>query len=154
MMMKRIKTGLLLMLLLLGMKTSAQGNLQFNQVINLNLSGVINTGLIGNLLIQTLNVTVPANKVWKIEGATTRINSSSSSPIFGLSTANKSYIFLDNNLIGFINQGTSVLVTSVSMPFWISSGSHTVQLVADISSSGSLQQIYGMISALEFNVLP
>ncbi len=153
-MMKRIKTGLLLMLLLLGMKTSAQGNLQFNQVINLNLSGVINTGLIGNLLIQTLNVTVPANKVWKIEGATTRINSSSSSPIFGLSTANKSYIFLDNNLIGFINQGTSVLVTSVSMPFWISSGSHTVQLVADISSSGSLQQIYGMISALEFNVLP
>ena len=143
-----------MIMFLLVVKASAQGNLQFNQVINVNLSGVINTGVSGNLLIQTLNVTVPANKVWKIEGATTRINSSTSSPIFGLSTANKSYIFLDNNLIGFINQGTSVLVTSESMPFWISSGNHTIQLVADISSSGSTQQIYGMISALEFNVLP
>ena len=133
----------------------SQGNLQFNQVINLNLSGVINTGLSGNLLIQTLNVTVPANKVWKIESATTRINSSTSSPITGLSsTGNRSYIFLDNNLIGFIYQSTVVLATSVSMPFWISSGNHTFQLVADISSSGSPQQIYGMISALEFNVLP
>ena len=152
--MKRIKIGLLVMMLLLGVKVSAQGNLQFNQVINLNLSGVINAGLSGNLLVQTLNVTVPANKVWKIEGATTRINSSTSSPIYGLSASNKPYIFLDNNLIGFLNLSTGVLVTSVSMPFWISSGNHTFQLVADISSSGSPQQIYGMISALEFNVLP
>jgi hypothetical protein len=152
--MKSLKIGLLVMLLFLSIKAAAQGNLQFNQVINVNLSGVVNTGVSGNILIQNLNVTVPANKVWKIEGATTRINSSTSSPIFGLSTANKSYIFLDNNLIGFINQGTSVLVTSVSMPFWISSGSHTVQLVVDISSSGSLQQVYGLISALEFNVVP
>ncbi len=143
-----------MMMLLLGVKASAQGNLQFNQVINVNLSGVINTGVSGNLLIQTLNVTVPANKVWKIEGATTRINSSVSSPITGLSTANKPYIFLDNNLIGFLNLSTGVLVTSVSMPFWISSGNHTIQLVADISSSASTQQIYGIISALEFNVLP
>lgn len=152
--MKRIKTGLLLIVLLLVVKTTAQGNLQYNQVININLSGVVNIGQIGNLLIQSLTVTVPTNKVWKIEGATTRINSSSSSPIFGLSSANKSYIFLDNNLIGFINQGTSLLVTSDSMPLWISSGSHTIQLVVDISSSGSLQQVYGMISALEFNVVP
>jgi hypothetical protein len=154
-MMKRTKIGFLVMAFLLGVKASAQGNLQFNQVINLNLSGVINAGLSGNLLVQTLNVTVPANKVWKIEGATTRINSSTSSPITGLSsTGNRSYIFLDNNLIGFIYQSTVVLATSVSMPFWISSGNHTFQLVADISSSGSPQQIYGMISALEFNVLP
>ncbi len=154
-MMKRIKNGLLVMMLLLGVKASAQGNLQFNQVINVNLSGVVNTGVSGNILIQTLNVTVPANKVWKIESATTRINSSTASPITGLSaSANRSYIFLDNNLIGFIYQNTSVLVTSVSMPLWISSGSHTVQLVVDISSSGSLQQVYGLISALEFNVVP
>ena len=152
--MKRIKIGLLVMVFLLVVKASAQGNLQFNQVINLNLSGVINTGVSGNLLIQTLNVTVPVNKVWKIEGATTRINSSTTSPIYGLSPSNKPYIFLDNNLIGFLNLSTGVLVTSVSMPFWISSGNHTIQLVADISSSGSTQQIYGIISALEFNVLP
>ena len=143
-----------MMMLLLVVKASAQGNLQFNQVINVNLSGVINTGVSGNLLIQTLNVTVPANKVWKIEGATTRINSSTSSPITGLAAANKPYIFLDNNLIGFLNFSAGVLVTSESMPFWISSGSHTFQLVVDISSSGSLQQVYGLISALEFNIIP
>jgi hypothetical protein len=134
--------------------SNAQGNLQFNQVINVNLSGVVNTGVSGNILIQTLNVTVPANKVWKIESATTRINSSTTSPISGLSSANRSYIFLDNNLIGFMLQSSVVLATSASMPLWISSGSHTVQLVVDISSSGSLQQVYGLISALEFNVLP
>ncbi len=142
------------MLLFLSIKASAQGNLQFNQVINVNLSGVVNTGVSGNILIQTLNVTVPANKVWKIESATTRINSSTTSPIYGLSPSNKPYVFLDNNLIGFLNLGTSVLVTSVSMPLWISSGSHTIQLVVDISNSNSLQQVYGMVSALEFNVVP
>ncbi len=153
--MKRMKIGFLVMMLWLGSWATAQGNLQFNQVINLNLSGVVNTGLSGNILIQTLNVTVPANKVWKIEGATTRINSSSGSPIVGLSTTgNRSYIFLDNNLIGFIYQNTVVLATSVSMPFWISSGNHTIQLAVDISNSTSLQQVYGMVSALEFNIVP
>jgi hypothetical protein len=152
--MKTLKNGFLVMLLFLSIKASAQGNLQFNQVINVNLSGVVNTGVSGNILIQTLNVTVPANKVWKIESATTRINSSTTSPIYGLSPSNKPYVFLDNNLIGFLNLGTSVLVTSVSMPLWISSGSHTIQLVVDISNSNSLQQVYGMVSALEFNVVP
>jgi hypothetical protein len=148
--MKRIKIGLAVMLILLGVKASAQGNLQFNQVVNFNLTGSTN-GQTGTLTIQTINITVPDNKVWKIESATCRI-SSTVSPFVGSSTNNNVYILLDNNLIGLVNISSSLL-TNQLLPIWIASGNHTIQLMASIIPT-SQQQVYGLVSALEFNILP
>jgi len=76
----------------------SQGNLQFNQVLNLNFSA------------GGSNFAVPAGKVWKIEG----VGLSSYQSFFGVNVAGNS-IFLKNS-------HSSYGPEFESFPFWISGG--------------------------------
>ena len=80
----------------------AQGNLQFNQVINMAFTGA-----------NTTPVTVPAGKVWKIENCM-------------LSTVSNTYAQMQYNgvIYNLRQQNTSTQVAN--FPFWFSGGSSLI----------------------------
>jgi hypothetical protein len=97
----RLKTFLSLFILTLSIlafkKTSAQGNLQFNQVINYDLASV-----------GVQNFTVPPGKVWKIE-----------SVLVG-STSGQPAVYLRNAAVQNIGLLTNTATTIY--PIWLGSG--------------------------------
>lgn len=113
--MKRI---ILIAICFISLQLSAQGNLQFNQVLLLDVSNPANV------------VTVPVNKVWKIESVAM--------------SSNNAYVQLD---IG----GTNYFLANSStpfehLPFWVPSGT-TFGIYGGGSNTGKL-------SVIEFNVVP
>ena len=107
----------------------AQGNLQFNQVIN--LSGVAPTS---NIITS---VTVPVGKVWKITSASWR-TSNGGGPV--------RMLCLDYNTIYRNGAGNRAI-----FPIWLQAGTY------DVSWCGSSTTVSGnryAISAIEFNVVP
>jgi hypothetical protein len=137
--MKRIKIGFLVMILLLGVKASAQGNLQFNQV--LTFTGSI--GVTGPNAVTSPIQTVPAGKVWKIEhvgGLAT--NQSSTSVRFGIQ----------------INSGISLtywsngIVDQNICPIWLKA-SDNLQFYYN-NPGGTAQSCTYIISVVEFNIIP
>ena len=105
-------------------KNFAQGNLQFNQVINYTLVGV-----------TPLSFTVPSGKVWKIEAV-------------AVDVTNTPYVYLRNPA----NQIIATFYSSGSyanpLPYWLSSG-YTGNFFLNNSST-----YRGSISIIEFNVVP
>ena len=95
----------------------AQGNLQFNQVINGNTAPVT-----FNYATQTLGtIVVPAGKVWKIEGTTyTRTNSGDTGTL-------AYYVFIDRHVAW---TGWSANNQKPNFPLWLPAGtfSHIQQL--------------------------
>ena len=85
-----------------GLKAQAQGNLQFNQVINMAFTAA-----------NTTPVTVPAGKVWKIENCML--------PSTGNTYAQMQYNGVIYNLR---QQNTSTQVAN--FPFWFSGGSSLI----------------------------
>lgn len=102
----------------------AQGNLQFNQVINYTLVGS-----------TPLSFTVPAGKVWKIEAVS---GENTNTPIVWLRTpANQPVATF------FVSSGNHSPV-----PYWLSSG-YTGNFYLTNSSG-----YRGSVSIIEFNVVP
>jgi hypothetical protein len=128
----------------------SQGNLQFNQVFNYSLSGTFNANLTNSsaaFTMQTINVTVPINKVWKIESTSCRASISThvNSPY------HTPYLLLNNNLIS--STDSEVTLNSVC-PIWLPSGNYVIQLLIQTSGNYAAGNAYGMISAIEFNIIP
>ena len=98
----------------------SQGNLQLNQVLNLSFTSN------GN------NYSVPAGKVWKIEG----VGLSSYSSFFSVSVAGQQ-VFLKNT-----NTGYGPVFDS--FPYWINGGQNV--FFSGLNS--------GVASVLEFNIIP
>ena len=107
----------------------AQGNLQFNQVLNFNYS-VPNGGANGQLA-GTLSV--PTNKVWKITSA---------SASDGLNDGNR--LIRVNNHVLYERRTNGNL--SMNTPHWLSTGNHTVEIFGTAK--------IGSLSIIEFNVIP
>ena len=108
----------------------AQGNLQFNQVVNVN--GVDNGG---NPLTT---VTVPAGKVWKITSATW-LNE------FG-------GFYTQSLCIGtHLLQGYYNTISVARFPIWLEEGDYDVQWCGTPQTAAS--RTYA-ISGIEFNVIP
>ena len=93
-----MKTFLFVVILFLLESFNAQGNLQFNQVINMAFTGA-----------NTTPVTVPAGKVWKIESC--MLNTPSN---------NYAYMLYNGVYYNLRQQQTSAHV--VNFPFWLSTG--------------------------------
>ena len=95
---------------------NGQGNLQFNQIV----------------IVSSVNQTVPAGKVWKLESCM-------------LTSSGNSYALMLYNgaLYNMRQQLTSTQVAT--FPFWLSSGA---SVTFGTSSSG------GILSILEFNIVP
>jgi hypothetical protein len=117
----------------------AQGNLQFNQVINNEFSAA------NTISAQWHNVgtiSVPSNKVWKITSGSS----------FGTNNNGDQY-----SLLGGIRINNHIIYHQASpsqnTPFWLESGTHTVYLFG--SSNQTIYQYQkGSINAVEFNVIP
>jgi len=76
----------------------AQGNLQFNQVINMAFTGA-----------NTTPVTVPAGKVWKIESCM-------------LNTPSNNYAYMLYNGVYYNMRQQLSSAHNVNFPFWLASG--------------------------------
>lgn len=108
-------------------KSYAQGNLQFNQVINLIIPA--------NTIVP---FTVPAGKVWKIESAGLGGSSSSSLILRDASALPIAYFF----------GATSTSGGNAPFPFWLASS-----FSGSFQSTGT-NPYRDVVSIIEFNVVP
>ena len=115
----------------------AQGNLQFNQVLNFDYSSVL-VGGYDNEILET--ITVPIGKVWKITAA-----SSHGTSYGGIS---RSALAVNSHFLWFQSNSSSFIMNT---PFWLSSGIHEFKVFNQYSSG---QEISSAISVIEFNIVP
>lgn len=138
-----MKKILSIAVLLISLSVSAQGNLQFNQVINAEVVGT------GTFEFNMGSITVPAGKVWKIESTTLSytnfsISSLPTNILPGSTTINVS--------IGrHLAYGGASQHEAAKMPLWLPSG--TYDLTNRTQNSTSYSYTFA-ISAIEFNVVP
>ncbi|MDB4678440.1 hypothetical protein OAE93_01790 [bacterium] len=125
-----------ILLVAISVTSFAQGNLQFNQVLNFDYSAIVPA--YGDVSVGTL--TVPPDKVWKITAA------SSSGDV--LTSRDKTMIVVNNHTISAARSNG----ISNNTPYWLSSGTSNQIKFANLYSSG--RDIVGSISVLEFNVVP
>lgn len=134
----------------------AQGNLQFNQAVKLDLVGIQSVGVGSNyhqVAIQTVNI--PVGKVWKIESTNANITkgqytTSTYAALFNW--AGTPVIYMDDVIIY-----SSVVSTTLTVPhqiYWLPAGTHTFSLWLPTVSSAVPYSYTGTITAIEFNVVP
>jgi len=124
-----MKNLLLFSCLLFSLSFKAQGNLQFNQVLHLEIT-----------CCTASTFTVPVGKVWKIEGAMaynntypTRISAINGNPMEAYLTG---YTYLNYGIL------------PIPLPYWLPMNTQ----VSFNTGSGIGQK--GYVSIIEFNVIP
>ncbi|MCX6191512.1 MAG: hypothetical protein NT109_04445 [Flavobacteriia bacterium] len=124
-----MKNLLLFSCLLFSLSFKAQGNLQFNQVLNLEIT-----------CCTASTFTVPVGKVWKIESSMaynnnspTRITAINGNP-------------MDAYLTGYTYLNYGIL--PITLPYWLPTNTQ----VSFSTGSGIGQK--GYVSIIEFNVIP
>lgn len=117
----------------------AQGNLQFNQVIRLSYTGSIASNAAP---VSAGTITVPADKVWKIESGSA-IDTKLFTVPFSLT--------VDGQLIYSGHSSGSSMPFYASPPIWLSAGTYNVSVAL---ITGFNYNFVAKISALEFNVNP
>ena len=123
---------------------SAQGNLQFNQVVNLNYTHTIPSGFSNSTVT---NITVPAGKIWKIEYSSLSRNNASYrfTGVLAQSLSIDNFVLIAQNSNGnFERQKGGVL--------WLNEGSHNLFITQETSNTNDSFDIG--ISAIEFNIVP
>jgi hypothetical protein len=152
----KIAAAFLILFFCLGYGVFAQGNLQFNQAIKLDLVGIQSVGVGSNyhqVAIQTINV--PVGKVWKIESTNANITkgqytTSTYAALFNW--AGTPIIYMDDVIIY-----SSVVSTDLTVPhqiYWLPAGTHTFSLWLPTVSSAVAYSYTASITAIEFNVVP
>jgi hypothetical protein len=124
-----MKNLLLFSCLLISLSFKAQGNLQFNQVLNLEIT-----------CCTASTFTVPVGKVWKIESSMaynnnspTRISAINGNPMEAYLTG---YTYLNYGIL------------PIPLPYWLPTNTQ----VSFNTGSGLGQK--GYVSIIEFNVIP
>ena len=124
-----MKNLLLFSCLLISLSFKAQGNLQFNQVLHLEIT-----------CCTASTFTVPVGKVWKIEGSMaysnnypTRITAINGNPMEAYLTG---YTYLNYGIL------------PITLPYWLPANTQ----VSFNTGSGLGQK--GYVSIIEFNVIP
>ncbi len=120
----------------------SQGNLQFNQVINEMRNTNFSSGPNGGA-VTSLTFTVPAGKVWKVEGFYQGLSFSGAA-----SGAPTSYIInstAPSNLIKGNGNGDVL---------WLAPDTYAVRFFWGCGSSSCSGTVYNTINAIEFNIIP
>lgn len=142
--MKKIILICLLFMFLLGFDIQAQGNLQFNQVLFIEMQGTSVSG--STPLVVSRTLVVPAGKVVKLESTSlSYLTTSQTAPSSGGSSS-FGELFLNDKTITNTNSGS----TTVRFPIWLKEGTYTLKLI--IRSAGLTTM--GFVSGIEFNVTP
>ena len=125
----------------------AQGNLQFNQVLNFNYAATITTNPyeFGSAIVDILNV--PVGKVWKITTASCKDISTSR-----LNTS----MAINNHFLYEVRGNGQYGVVTNNTPYWLSSGTiNEVKIFNEYYSSATTTiNAVGAISVIEFNIVP
>ena len=125
----------------------AQGNLQFNRAINYNLT--CTTPGTSTQVQQTVSVTVPAGKVWKIESCNLSY-APSSAPTSYSAPGTSNYvgtILIDQAVVSLGVLGG----TGQNAPIWLAAGTHTF-ILAGYANTSAVYIFYGLITGIEFNI--
>ena len=140
---KMKKIFIIIVLLLSISSIKAQGNLQFNQVKNIEITGTTlpYDAQLGYPISTIGTITVPLGKVWKIESISSKENSLRQ--IAGIGS-----VTLIGNLVAATDVSNSF--PEAKLPIWLSSGSYPIK----ISSAIGTFNIITAISAIEFNIVP
>tara|TARA_B100000242_G_scaffold290465_1_gene261922 strand:- start:5416 stop:5895 length:480 start_codon:yes stop_codon:yes gene_type:complete len=134
----------------------SQGNLQFNRVINLEYSKVLNgttsnASDTGETLLET--ITLEENKVWKVVSAaiTSGDRNRGDNPLYPY--GNNVGLFINKTKIYQSMSSNAVHIQqNIQLPVWISSGSGTKNIIAYMA--GTDQDPFTIsISIIEFNIV-
>jgi hypothetical protein len=124
-----MKNLLLFSCLLISLSFKAQGNLQFNQVLHLEIT-----------CCTASTFTVPVGKVWKIEGSMaysnnypTRITAINGNPMEAYLTG---YTYLNYGIL------------PITLPYWLPTNTQVS------FNTGNTIGYKGYVSIIEFNVIP
>ena len=132
----------------MGTTSFAQGNLQFNQVITQNYS--ISGQGANTLYNSNTSLTVPTGKVWKIESIIYYGNSQSD-------TYAPNCILMINGSKVLFEKGTSYRndsgITLNQQPIWLKAGDQIGFSMRNTCANCS-QSVDGLISIIEFNIIP
>lgn len=146
-----MKNILLILAIAFSSASFGQGNLQFNQVLGIDMTGTSAAG--GHIVVQTSTITVPAGKVWKIESANCRIAYTNSAILYGSSANNRLIMTVDNVAVCHVAPANSSESGLTELPMWLPAGTYNIELVAYISSAFA-HTFYGKATVIEFNVVP
>ena len=144
---KQMKTRLLFLLFIaftLGLE--AQGDLQFNQVLNFDLVIPSETG--SGIKSSIVPLTIPTGKVWKVVSA-----SANTGPNTTVNTTINVQLRLDEALIYLLSPASSFSLGNV-FPIWLPAGEHSIELLYNwnVNSYGA-GDINGKLSVIEFNIV-
>lgn len=134
-----MKKSILILLFFITLDARAQGNLQFNRVVNFSVSQTVGA----DTLITFQTFQVPAGKVWKIENVNV-----GQKRLSGYPEACEYCTATFNEIIAFMRQNQ---VTDAIFPIWLSEGSYNFKIGSYPSPSRLISASY---SAIEFNVIP
>ena len=118
-----------------------QGNLQFNQVINLDYTA----SFVGFSKQNLGSVTVPAGKVWKIESATMYRDAGT----YNYSLIAEANLTFGNVLIK--DSKNSSNINNTAYPIWLASGTYPITMSQNNASASTY---VCAVSIIEFNVVP
>jgi len=142
-----MKKSILIFFLFISKFLFAQGNLQFNQVINLEVATTV-TSTTGTTK-DSVEFIIPANKVWKIESVTATSSTSNN-----LNVNVCARLFVDDMFLYNGYPASGPIYSLVSFPFWLPSGTHKfkIQMSGQVCGINTIQK--GFLSVIEFNVVP
>ncbi|MDX2001885.1 MAG: hypothetical protein SFW35_05620 [Chitinophagales bacterium] len=129
----------------------AQGDLQFNQVINTTYTMSVTGSSGGNpgFLTNTYTINVPAGKVWKLESVKVAY-APSNNPTFFNFPAGSSFSHSLSMDGGVLSTGSDWF----EGPIWLKEGAHTIYFTGTAYNT-SIAHIYtAFFSYIEFNITP
>lgn len=129
----------------------AQGNLQFNQVLNPSISAV-NLPLGG---WSSVTLTIPNGKVWKVENASyARYTGNTTLPSYQWSNTSGVNFFLEDYMIdNYVNNANGILFPKV-FPIWLSPGQYNLTIINSSLNNQTNTTWRGTLSVIEFNIVP
>jgi hypothetical protein len=134
-----MKKSIVILLFFITLGANAQGNLQFNRVVNFSAS----QSVLADTYITFQTFQVPAGKVWKIENVKLGQQRQSGVPEI-CNYCSASF----NEIIAFMVRD---LVENTTFPIWLSEGSYNFKISNFSGSTNRL--ILASYSAIEFNVM-
>ena len=144
---KQMKTRLLFLLFIaftLGLE--AQGDLQFNQVLNFDL--VIPSESGSGIKSSIVPLTIPTGKVWKVVSA-----SANTGPNTTVNSTMNVQLRLDEALIYLLSSASSFSLGNV-FPIWLPAGEHSIELLYNWNANSyGAGDINGKLSVIEFNIV-
>jgi hypothetical protein len=125
----------------------SQGNLQFNQVLRVSITGV-NLASNGQ---HSIMVTVPAGKVWKVESSDVHTYNTATPNL--IVPTNSFSVILGGSLLNIIYKSAQGFLDPL-LPKWYPAGSYDLTIKENNGVSQNGATVVGVVSIIEFNVVP